>query len=61
MAEGQPNPEHWVERLVTQAVELDLGRPVDDISVLVASVVASSGSEVRRLHLQLPLGFKGPG
>jgi len=60
MAEGQPDPDVWVERLMAQAVQLDLGRPVDDVSVLVASVVPGSDGSVRRLRVQLPLGHMGP-
>ena len=44
------------DSLLAKAVELDQGRPVDDISVAVLRVSSRAGDEVRRLHVRLPIG-----
>jgi serine phosphatase RsbU (regulator of sigma subunit) len=41
--------------LLEQALELDEGRPHDDISVLVMHIVDVEGDGVRRLAIQLPI------
>lgn len=41
--------------LLACAVELDQGRPVDDISVVVLRVAEHNGDEVRRMQVNLPL------
>jgi serine phosphatase RsbU (regulator of sigma subunit) len=43
------------DRLLQQAVELDQGRPQDDISVLILRVRERSGDGVRRMTVQLPI------
>jgi serine phosphatase RsbU (regulator of sigma subunit) len=43
------------DELLAQAVDLDEGRPRDDISVLVLRVVGGASDGVRRLSLSLPL------
>lgn len=49
------NPRQIADTLLAEAVEMDNGRPRDDISVLVASVTANQKDGVRRLDAQLPL------
>ncbi len=49
------NPRQIADTLLIEAVEMDNGRPRDDISVLVAAVLPKSGNEVRRLEVHLPL------
>lgn len=49
------NPSYIADTLLAEAVEMDNGRPRDDISVLVAAVLPKSGNEVRRLEVHLPL------
>lgn len=44
------------DALLMEAMELDRGRPVDDISVVVLRVTARVGDQVRRLSVNLPLG-----
>lgn len=44
------------DSLLARAVEMDQGRPVDDISVIVLTVASRVGDEVRRLHVRLPIG-----
>ena len=41
--------------LLNEAVNLDQGRPVDDISVVVLRVMINSGDEIRRMSVRLPL------
>ncbi|HSH04439.1 MAG TPA: PP2C family protein-serine/threonine phosphatase [Anaerolineae bacterium] len=52
---GQSDPQHIADTLVMQAIELDKGRPRDDISVVVITVWPLFGDEVRRLSGRLPL------
>lgn len=52
---GPPDPAHWANTLLEQAVALDDGRPADDISVLVAAVLPRRGDGVRRLQVRLPI------
>ena len=54
--EGPPNPKEWADRLLNRAVELDQGRPADDISVLIAAALPRDGNgETRRLLARMPL------
>jgi hypothetical protein len=48
-------PQQIADTLLREAVALDNGRPRDDISVLVASVLPAQGDGVRRLAVKLPL------
>lgn len=50
-----PSPELIADSLLEQALRLDDYRPVDDISVVVISVVPATGDEVRRMSVRLPL------
>ncbi|MGA2112172.1 MAG: SpoIIE family protein phosphatase [Anaerolineales bacterium] len=47
--------DRWADELLRCAVELDDGRPGDDISVLVLTVQSETGDEVRRLWVRMPL------
>jgi serine phosphatase RsbU (regulator of sigma subunit) len=55
LAEGNRNPRYIADTLLREAVAKDNGRPRDDISVLVASVLPSQGDNARRLDVYLPL------
>lgn len=55
IASGIIHPRQIADTLLNEAVEMDNGRPRDDISVLVASVLPQEGNEVRRMEVQLPL------
>jgi len=48
-------PGQVVDVLLAQAVELDKGRPRDDISVMAVAVLEGDGDNVRRLSGRLPL------
>jgi len=49
------NPQEIADNLLTIAMQLDHGRPVDDISVVVIQVTSHIGDSVRRMTVQLPL------
>ncbi len=49
-------PQAIADSLLDQAVRLDFGRPVDDVSVVVLRVSPLQGDEVRRMNVRLPLG-----
>ena len=49
------DPTVIADTLLNEAVAKDLGRPRDDISLLVVSVLAAQDDPVRRLNVRLPL------
>lgn len=56
MLEDQdPTPQELADSLLAHAVNLDEGRPADDISVVVLKVRSSNGDLVRRMYVRLPL------
>jgi serine phosphatase RsbU (regulator of sigma subunit) len=52
---GQPNPQEWASHLLSQALQLDEGRPGDDISVLVMCILPDDKNDVRYLYARMPL------
>lgn len=52
-----PTSQHIADALLMEAMELDQGRPVDDISVVVLRVSARGGDQIRRMSVNLPLGY----
>ncbi len=55
LREGPVEPQAWADHLLRQAVELDDGRPSDDISVLVAAIRAEDNDDIRKMSLRMPL------
>jgi serine phosphatase RsbU (regulator of sigma subunit) len=56
MQEDQdPTPQELADSLLAHAVNLDEGRPADDVSVVVLKVRTSNGDQVRRMSVRLPL------
>jgi serine phosphatase RsbU (regulator of sigma subunit) len=56
MLEGQePAPQAIADALLDEAINLDEGRPSDDISVMVLKVVKRGGDDVRRMTVRLPI------
>jgi serine phosphatase RsbU (regulator of sigma subunit) len=56
LIEGEaPSPQLIADTLLEQAMRLDHQRPVDDISVVVLSVLPHQGDEVRRMTVRVPL------
>jgi len=50
-----PHPQEIADSLLAHALQLDEGRPVDDISVVVLQVTSQEGDNVRRMTVRLPL------
>jgi serine phosphatase RsbU (regulator of sigma subunit) len=48
-------PQIIADRLLSDAMQLDRGRPVDDISVVVIQVTSQNVDSVRRMTVELPL------
>jgi serine phosphatase RsbU (regulator of sigma subunit) len=55
LEEEDPSPQMIADFFLDQAVELDRGRPVDDISIAVLRVTSHAGDRVRRMAVRLPL------
>ncbi|MDX1614970.1 MAG: SpoIIE family protein phosphatase [Candidatus Promineifilaceae bacterium] len=49
------SPQQVVDTLLGRALQLEQGRPRDDISVIAMAVVESEGQQIRRLSGQVPL------
>jgi serine phosphatase RsbU (regulator of sigma subunit) len=56
LAAGKYDPQQIADVLLNEAYLMDSGRPRDDISVLVVSVLEKSGDDIRRMSVRLPLG-----
>lgn len=52
---GETNPQTVADTLLAEAVQKDNGRPRDDISVFVVSVLPQAQDDVRRLFASFPL------
>ncbi len=55
MEDQDPTPQELADSLLVHAVNLDEGRPADDVSVVVLKVQTINGDTVRRMSLRLPL------
>ncbi len=56
MLEDQdPAPQAIADALLAEAVNLDEGRPADDISVVALKVLKRTGDDVRRMTVRLPI------
>ncbi len=55
LEDEDPSPQSIADELLRNAVRLDQGRPVDDISVVVLRVSSLMGDSVRRMTVRLPL------
>jgi serine phosphatase RsbU (regulator of sigma subunit) len=51
----EPDPQEIADHLLSDAMQLDHGRPVDDISIVVIQVTGHKGDSVRRMTVKLPL------
>jgi hypothetical protein len=57
LEEQEPAPQELADALLAHAVELDEGRPADDISVVVIKVSSRDhNDQVRRMGVRLPIG-----
>jgi hypothetical protein len=52
---SRPEATRWADGLLSRAVELDDGRPGDDITVVVVTILEGRGDDVRRLSLRMAL------
>lgn len=52
--EDETDPQQTADQLLSDALQLDHGRPVDDISVVVIQVTGQHVDGVRRMTVQLP-------
>ena len=55
MEEQDPPPQEIADMLLDQAIQLDDGRPADDMSIMILKVVPRSGDDVRRMIVRLPI------
>ena len=55
LEDEDPTPQFIADSLLSQALKLDQGRPVDDVSVVVMRVLQRTGDEVRRMTVRLPI------
>jgi serine phosphatase RsbU (regulator of sigma subunit) len=55
LEEQDPSPQAIADALLAEAVNLDEGRPTDDISVVVLKVLKRRGDNVRRMTVRLPI------
>jgi serine phosphatase RsbU (regulator of sigma subunit) len=53
--EDEHDPQEIADDLLKDAITLDRGRPVDDISVVVIHVSVQNGDSVRRMMVRLPI------
>jgi serine phosphatase RsbU (regulator of sigma subunit) len=54
-AEDEADPQEIADALLTAAIHLDHGRPVDDISIVVIQVTNQKSDSIRRMTVKLPL------
>lgn len=57
MEERQPSPQEIADTLLNMALTLDEGRPGDDISIVVLSVLPDGQDNIRRMTVRLPIRF----
>ncbi len=55
LLEGHSSAQTIADQILERAVQLDEGRPVDDISVVVLQVVEGTGDGIRRMSVSIPL------
>ncbi len=55
LEDEEPPAQEIADMLLQHAIQLDQGRPVDDISVVVLQVTSREGDLIRRMSVQLPL------
>lgn len=55
IASGPADAQEWASSLLRQAIELDEGRPLDDISVLVVAILPHYTEDIRYLSARMPL------
>jgi serine phosphatase RsbU (regulator of sigma subunit) len=56
-AEEEVSPQKIADSLLAHAVQLDQGRPVDDITLVVIQVTSQKSDSVRRMTVELPFNL----
>lgn len=54
LGEGPADPKRWADELLNHAVNLDQGRPSDDITILVVAILPRTGDDARQLIVRMP-------
>lgn len=57
LEEEDPTPQFIADSILEHAVNLDHGRPSDDISIAVMRVTNRTGDDIRRMTVRLPLNL----
>lgn len=57
LEDENPAPQEIADALLAQAIQLDDGRPADDMSVVVLRVMQRKGDDVRRMSVRLPINL----
>lgn len=60
LEEQEPSSQEIADTLLAQAIQLDQGRPNDDMSVVVLRVVPYESDLIRRMTVRLPVEFSPP-
>lgn len=47
--------QHWADHLLSCALALDEGRPIDDISILVALIIDNGQHDIRKMSVDFPI------
>ncbi|HEY62926.1 MAG TPA: SpoIIE family protein phosphatase [Anaerolineae bacterium] len=56
LIEGEnPTAKTIADSLLKHAIQLDQGRPTDDISIVALRVISNGGDKIRRMMIQLPI------
>ncbi len=58
LVDQDPLPQEIADALLAEAVNLDEGRPADDMSVMVLKVSQRRGDDVRRMTVRLPISVE---
>jgi serine phosphatase RsbU (regulator of sigma subunit) len=55
LEEQDPSAQEIADTLLSQAIQLDQGRPNDDMSIVVLRVLHRDGDQIRRMNVRLPV------
>lgn len=55
MQSEEVGAQRWADSILEEAYQLDQGRPVDDMSVVVAAILPKGKDDIRRMSARMPL------
>ncbi len=55
LSSGEIDPVDWSDYLLAKALEIDQGKPTDDISIIVIAILTKGSGSTRRLTVHMPL------